>query len=543
MKRNIAILLLALAFPACKNTPGTDIAECDRSPAIFPDYTGVVIPRNLAPANFIIDSEADAYYTVLSNGNEHFAVKGRKVAISEEKWQKLTSGTENSIGVSVYVRNGDKWTGFAPFNIFLSEDPIDRYIAYRRIPLVVQGYRMLEMVQRDITGFDEKVYFSNAMVREDNAGTCVNCHAFSNYRTDNMQIHARESNGGTIIVTDGIPKKFNLKTAGTISAGVYPAWHPTHDYIAYSNNRTLQEMHLMSHDKIEVVDEENDIVLYDIKNNTVSPIENDSSEMECFPAWSADGRTLYYASNHFDSPFDSERFVRIFDNRYNLHFNLYAKPFDPETRTWGPHRLVFDAAAVDSSMTWPKLSPDGRYMMACISTHGIFPLDQIASDLFIFDFKDRTARRADEINSRYAESYHAWSSNSKWVMWSTRREDGVFTRLYFSHIDENGHFSKPFALPQKDPESNRKLLLAYNLAEFQIEPISISPDEFASVILDTQAIPAAFESKRETDNDGNIVTVDYRIDGTTGASTVAESNVNTAGNLSSVQKKNGHANF
>lgn len=518
MKKHSILLCFVMAIASCAGGPDAGTITSDESLRIFPDYSEVLIPCNLAPANFMIDNEADAFYTVLSNNGQSVTIKGQKVRIPEKDWKRLISGGDGRIEVNVFIRRGKEWAAFPTFGINISSDPIDRYIAYRKMPLIVQVYNSLEMIQRDITCFDEKVYFSNTMVHEKSEGTCVNCHAFSNYKTDNMQFHAREHNGGTILVIDGALRKVNLKTPMTISAGVYPSWHPTHKFIAYSNNKTYQEMHMMSHDKIEVLDQENDIVLYDIENNAISPIENDSSEMECFPTWSADGRTLYYVSNHYESPFDSERFDRILNDRLKLHFNLYAKPFDPDTRTWGPHYLVYDAAGKDSSMTWPRESPDGRFLMTCISTHGIFPIDQIASDLFLFDFKTGNARIIDEINSPYAESYHAWSSNSKWAMWSTRREDGTFTRLYFSHIDENGHFSKPFTLPQKDPESNRKLLYEYNVPEFQIEPISVRPEDFAKLISESDAIPAAFESKRETDNDGNLTTSDYRIDGMTGAS-------------------------
>lgn len=527
MKRITIFLSAAILICSCAGRPEGKAVISNEKPAIFPDYTEVLIPRNLAPANFMIDNEADAYLTVLSNGDKSVRISGRKVCIATKDWHRLTSESGKKIVVSVYARNGKEWTAFSPFSINLSDDPIDRYISYRKLPLLVQKYQELEMFQRDMTSFDEKVYLSNTMLREGEKGTCVNCHSYSNYRTDRMQFHARENNGGTILLIDGELRKVNLKTDSTFSAGVYPSWHPTHDYIAYSNNITIQEMHIMSHDKIEVVDIQNDIVLYDIKANAISPIENDSSEMECYPAWSADGRTLYYSSNHYEGPFDDMRFKRIYDDRFNMHFNLYAKPFDPETRTWGPHYLVFDAAERDSSMTWPRTSPDGRYLMSCISTHGIFPLDQIASDLYLFDFKTGTARRADEINSPYADSYHAWSSNSKWIMWSTRREDGVLTRLYFSHIDENGHLSKPFALPQKDPEYNRTSLLAFNVAEFMIEPISLTAREFADFIKNNKAVPAAFESKRETDDQGRLITTDYRIDGTTSASsTVPYSQIN-----------------
>ena len=75
-------------------------------------------------------------------------------------------------------------------------------------------------------------------------------------------------------------------------------------------------------------------------------------------------------------------------------------------------------------------------------------------------------RSAEELNSPDTESYHSWSSNGRWVLFSSRRIDGRYTRLYIAHFDGEGHFSKPFLLPQKSPEYNQLRLQSYNVPEF-----------------------------------------------------------------------------
>ena len=491
--KKIIIPVLILLIAACSPKAPTDYVSTGTAPAIFPDYTDVTIPANIAPLNFTVDFEADEYLTVLVSTSGQVTIKGKQVRIPQAKWRKLTDAS--LITVQVYSRNGKQWSAYNPFTMTVS-DEIDPYITYRIIPVAVQSYEELSLRERNLTNFKEKVYFSNTMIQTNDNTTCVNCHHSHQGDPDNMMFHVRQYKGGTILVLDGKLHKVNMKTDSTLSAGVYPSWHPTHDYIALSNNRTFQSVHAMSHDKLEVADELNDIILYSIKDNTVSVIENDSAEMECYPAWSADGRTLYYSSAHYDAPFDSKRIDNIFLERKNLHFNLYSKSFDPDTRTWGPKQLIYDAVAKDSSMTWPRTSPDGRWMVCCISTHGIFPLDQIQSDFILFDLKNNSYRYIDEINSQFAESYHNWSTNGKWLMFSTRREDGVHTRLYFSHIDENGKFSKPFALPQANPEFNREYLFAFNIPEFMKGPIRFSARKFASFVSNTEATPSKYESKK-----------------------------------------------
>lgn len=492
--RKITIPLLLLLLAACTPRIPSSYGTTDNPPAIFPDYTDVTIPCNIAPTNFMIDNEADSYITVLEAGSAKSVIKGKKVRIPKSKWQQLTGNPE--ITVQVFCRNGNEWTAYKPFRITVS-DEIDPYISYRIIPVAVESYEKLTIRQRDLTGYKEKVMVSNTMIQDNEHGTCINCHHYQNRDADNMLFHVRQYKGGTILVTDGKMQKVNMKTDSTISAGVYPSWHPTHDYIALSNNWTHQSVHAATHDKLEVIDENNDIILYETRTNTVSVIENDSSELECYPGWSADGRTLYYVSAHYEAPFGPNRENQIFLDRKQLHFCLYSKPFDPDTRVWGKKQMIYDAVAKDSSMTWPRVSPKGRWMICCVSTHGIFPLDQISSDFVLYDLDNLSYRYADEINSQYAESYHNWSSNGKWLMFSTRREDGVHTRLYFSHIDENGRFSKPFALPQRDPEFNRDFLNAFNIPEFMDGPVRIKPRQFASFISGTEATPSRYDSKRE----------------------------------------------
>lgn len=493
MKHFITIVAILGIMTSCTQIP-TSTSPVDAVPSIFPDYTDVVIPSNIAPLNFRIEEKGEKYVTVVTGRSEKVIITGSKVVIPKGKWEKLKR--TGLIEVQVYIMDQNKsWHSYTPFTFTVS-DEIDPYISYRIIPVAVESYQELSIKERNLTNFKENTIFSNTMVQTNENGTCINCHYYKNYTTDNMLFHVRHYKGGTVLVLDGQLHKVNMKTDSTLSAGVFPAWHPTHDYIALSNNRTHQSVHSASHDKLEVLDDISDLILYDIKNNAVSIIENDSCELENYPAWTPDGKKLYYVSYKYEGGYGEKRKNEMFLARKEFHFNLYSKSFDPDTRTWGPTKMEFDAAALDSSITWPRVSPDGKRLLACISTHGVFPLDQIVSDFIMFNLEDGSYRHVDELNSPFAESYHSWSSNGKWILFSTRREDGVHTRLYFSHIDENGHFSKPFALPQEDPDFNREFLYAFNIPEFMKEPVHITPRQFASFISSTEATRSKYESKK-----------------------------------------------
>ena len=491
--RYITIPAFALLLAACSPKAPSQFGTFDTAPAIFPDYTDVSVPQNIAPVNFIIEEPADDYRTVLRAGGRETVIKGREVRIPLKSWRALTANPQ--IDVQVYTRTGNNWNAYSPFSIKVS-DLIDPYISYRVIMPSVESYERLSINQRDLTSFKEKVIYANQMVQNTDQGQCINCHHYRNYSTDNMQFHARQYMGGTIMSVDGQLRKVNLKTDSTISAGVYPTWHPTHDFIAYSTNKTHQSIHSIDRNRIEVADEESDLILYDIRNNAVSVIENDPYELECFPAWSPDGRMLYYVSAHYDAPIDADRRNRVFLDSRNIRYDLYRKPFDPDTRTWGPKELILETSAMDKSATLPRVSPDGRLLMFAVAPYGVFHIWHREADLWLMDLENDSVWCPSELNSPEVESYHSWSSNGKWVIFSTRREDGAFTRLYFSHLNDDGTFSKPFALPQRDPQFNRSFMYSYNIPEFMKEPVRISAKEFASFISSTESTPAKYESKK-----------------------------------------------
>ena len=481
-------LLAACAGQPKEYTSGTDVS-------IFPDYTDITVPVNIAPTNFMIQDPADKYLTVLESGNVKVQLKGEKVCVPIRKWRKLTA--QGDITVTVFEEKADGWVKMKPFSIYVA-DEIDSYLSYRVIPTLYESYQRLSINQRNLTNFKEKVIYANTMASKGEQTQCINCHSFKNWSTDNMQFHIRQYLGGTIMYRDGKLQKLNLKTDSTISAAVYPSWHPTHDYIAYSTNKTFQNFHTNHTNRIEVFDDESDLILYNLSDNSVSIVENDPEEFECYPSWAPDGKTLYYVSAYMGDPEELKKKGGPVTANSNgtFKYSLYAKDFDPDTRTWGPKRMFYDAAARDSSITWPRVSPDGRWLLCCLSTHGVFPPNQEVSDLIVFDLKNGTRRYVDELNSKKSESYHSWSSSGKWVVISSRREDGVHTRPYFAHLNSDGTFTKPFLLPEKDPEFMHKFLYSFNIPEFTVDPVKVSARELAAFVKSTDATPGSYEQKR-----------------------------------------------
>ena len=68
-------------------------------------------------------------------------------------------------------------------------------------------------------------------------------------------------------------------------------------------------------------------------------------------------------------------------------------------------------------------------------------------------------------------------------MFTSRRGDGLYTRLYLASVDDKGNVSKPFLLPQENPlEYYDDLLYSYNTPDFTTKPVKLDEREMGRQI-------------------------------------------------------------
>lgn len=493
--RKIINILLCLSFALFMSNCGAKLpdtfTESKKLADIYPEYSNVTVPSNIAPLHFTIDEEADAYVTRISYPGGEWLTDSKNVTPGLSKWRKMQGAAKGqSLTVEIFLCRDGEWTRTQPFNINIANEEIDPYISYRLISPSYVTYRDLSINQRNITNFEESFIYGNMANTDTENGQCINCHSYQNYNPERLQFHVRENNGGTVIAYDGKLSKITLKTDSLISNGVYPSWHPKDKIIAYSVNSTGQTFHTLSANKIEVQDWASDLILYDIEKNEVVRTIGDDNEYEVFPWWSPDGEYLYYASAHLERKDTGDIMPEIIKRYKEMKYNLYRRPYNNEQRTLGDAELIFDAAKLDKSATLPRISPDGRFLMFTLGQYGVFHIWHKDADLYVMDLNNKSVRRMSEICSRDVESYHSYSSNGRWVIFSTRRYDGNFTRPFIAYIDQDGKGRKPFELPQENPNYHREFMKSYNIPEFMSGPVKISSQEFASFIRNVENLQA-----------------------------------------------------
>jgi hypothetical protein len=129
-----------------------------------------------------------------------------------------------------------------------------------------------------------------------------------------------------------------------------------------------------------------------------------------------------------------------------------------------------------------------------MTEYGNFTIWHKDSDLYLMNLETNEITKPD-INSNQAESYHTWSSTGRWIVFSSRRIDGFFTRIYFAYFDSNGKAHKPFLLPQKDPEFYNTFLKTYNVPELITSAVNLNPRNLSEI---ARSVPgdASFEKNK-----------------------------------------------
>lgn len=483
MKKYLSVLAAAL-FISCTAAVPDGALQDGSLPDMSPDYAGTTVPRNIAPLTFAIGDDADAFITRFSSlSGNGFTVRGRDVIPSKARWRRLMDASGGAdVTVTVYEKKSGKWSAKQPFLISVASDPIDGYISYRLIEPTYEMAGDMAICQRRLSDYKEKEIYNNKMDFDGNARQCINCHSFQSYGTSNMQFHVRQKDGGTIIFRDGEARKVNLKADGLLSAGVYPSWHPSEPLIAYSLNSTKQYFFAEGKQAAEVIDSFSDVVLYEPDSGIVRIVSDDPDDLESFPYWAPDGKSLYYCCASTDSIVRAANTNSIANDYGQVRYNLVRRSFDAVTKTFGPAETVLDAASMGQSATFPRQSPVEPYLLFTMAPFGNFHIWHRDADLYLMDLRTGEYGCLDAINSLDVESYHSWSSNGRWIIFSSRRDDGRYTRLYISYFDRDGVAHKPFIVPQADPCHDRRLFKSYNIPEFMTEPVPYTPKQILKTV-------------------------------------------------------------
>lgn len=479
--KGIIGILSIVGILGCTSSP-KNLGRAGTLPYIYPDYIGVTIPVGIAPLNFNLNVDDFDYMDVVAFGSKGGKIhsKGKWADFDIDDWHELTEQNRGGkITFTVQVVVGGNRIQYDDFDVYVSPYSLDDWgLTYRRIK---PGYEVggdIGIYQRDIHSFDEYAILTETVV----PGRCFNCHTANRTNPDRITLQMRGEGGGTMIQKDGRQAWVETKTDSTKAAGSYSYWHPDGNYVAMAVNSVHQSFFTGTGQRIEVYHLFSNVEVLDTRTNELilSPLLH-TDDLEIFPAFSADGKSIYYSSS---------KPCRVPAEYEKVKCSLCRIGFDASSGKFGEVvDTLLNGPATDKSYTLARPSYDGRWLMYCVSSRGNFPVSQNDADLWLMDLQTGEHRELKELNTAQSESFHNWSENSHWIVFSSKREDGMYTKLYISSIDDQGRVSKPFLLPQRNPRKYyQELMDAYNCPDFTKTRVDFDAHE---------AYRQVFDNKRE----------------------------------------------
>lgn len=508
----VCALIAASLLYACRDRDVTiaQYSAIDRPAKVQPDYAGSVIPPNIAPLNFVIQQDGAGYFVKIYSENGkpiEISSKTPAIVIPGRAWRELLDlNRGRQLSVDIYVRSeaatsssdreDEQWSRYQTLTSKIAHEDMDAFLVYRKIRPGHRTWRDMGIYQRNLSNFDESVVLNNGYFKHG----CVNCHAFCGNRTEKMLIGIRSADyGNSALLVEGD----KVRKIGTKFG--YTSWHPSGRVAAFSVNKVRQLFHSAASEVPDVVDLDSAMAYYLVESESVKTTPNlaRKDRLETYPAWSADGRYLYFCS----APVTwSDRTV-VPESYDQIKYDLVRTSYDIDRDQWGPLESVLSAEDTGLSILLPRISPDGRWLLFCMCDYGCFPVYRPSSDLYIMDLE--AARQTGQykysrldINSSESESWHCWSSNSRWIAFSSKRGSGVFTRTYIAYVDESGKVHKPIRLPQKDPTYYDSCLWTYSIPELVTEPVRVTREKLGRVVRSSQNIPTQMPITMATPKDG-----------------------------------------
>ena len=201
-----------------------------------------------------------------------------------------------------------------------------------------------------------------------------------------------------------------------------------------------------------------------------SPLLCDSLKFETFPTFSPDGKYIYYCSADT---------ISLPQNIRSLQYSLVRIPFDESTGTIGSQ---VDTLFCQRSVCHPRISPDGRYILYTVADYGTFPIWHPEADLQMMNLETGSIDSLAIVNSQKSDTYHSWSSNSRWFVFASKRDDGLYGKPYFCYVDKDGKAHKPFCLPQQYPSFYDHNLKSFNAPELGKGKVPFDVDDVAKAM-------------------------------------------------------------
>lgn len=354
------------------------------------------------------------------------------VLLKKNGWQPEGSDFEKflkdkEVWISIYRLYQEKTYRSSPVRLSISERPLKDRIAFRVVqplfkPMLPNSIKIFSFHQKPL---------STLMEFE---GTCVGCH---DYSSQSAFFNIKTAVGRRLATTKWQGQGFqpNLQDIGEFS---FITISPDGQHAAFAINLTGKlKLNQTSIEPFEYPYESGDIGYYDAKRNSVVPLSgaSDPNFVEDMPFFSPDGKYLLFSRYQYGVK-DGMRGIPSMD--------LYKVPFNGGSG--GKPIPITKASANNMYQYFPRYSPNGKWLSFCRGDgfQGIYA--RKTSDIFLLSVNGNTVTKLNLNKENMMDSWHDWSSDSHWLIFSSNREKNNLTSLYLAYIDDRGKDYPPVKL-------------------------------------------------------------------------------------------------
>jgi len=313
----------------------------------------------------------------------------------------------------------------SPVNIAVSPDDFEGNIVYRLVEPLFNLAQPSRIEQLDKDTGKMKIILEEGSV-------CIGCHAFSSKGL--LSLNVKKNKDRRLFIFDvshsGKTLLHDVKKIGEFS---FMAWSPDSKYLALMlNSFGVIDIKKDIAVPFDLVYKSGDIAVYDPGSKQIHllPGASELDYVEDMPAWSPDGKNLLFVRYQVD------------DSLTTRDMGIFEVPFR-DGKGGTPARRV--SAVPGEYNYFPTYSPDGKWIsfVKGTSSKGVFA--QVSSDIYIMPSRGGAPKRLLSNVGNAMDSWHRWSRNSKWILYSSKR-NSMITALLVTHIDRNGNASPPLEI-------------------------------------------------------------------------------------------------